>query len=1060
MIENIESGQEEYLLKNGFPAWNNNPEVFEINREAAHSTLIPYRQLLEFFAEEDKNNEAASFYSLNGKWKFNFSENPAGREKKFYQKDYNSDSWAEIMVPGHWQLQGYDYPQYTNINYPWEERENIEAPFAPTEYNPVGSYLKTFELPEGWEDSPVYISFQGVESAFYIWLNGEFVGYSEDSFTPAEFNLGPYLKKGENKIAVEVYRWSDASWLEDQDFWRLSGIFRDVYLYKASDIRIRDYFVRTDFDSDYRDALLKVEIEIATYNNHYPEDLQFELQLYDQNNKAILNKKQPQTLSGLKQQDLKFNFEFQVKNPLKWSAEKPNLYRLKIIIKDSAKEILDQVECQIGFREFKIEAGIMKLNGKTIVFKGVNRHDFDCQKGRAVNYEDMLADIKLMKRNNINAVRSSHYPNSPLWYELCDQYGLYVIDEMNLETHGTWALEDADPEDAIPGSKEEWTEAVLDRANSMFQRDKNHPSILIWSLGNESYGGNNFFELHKFFKNTDPNRVVHYEGVFNQREFDSVSDIESQMYTSIEDIKKYAESEPEKPFLLCEYSHAMGNSLGNLDKYWELFDQYEFLQGGFIWDWIDQGILTENEAGNLYFAYGGDFGEKPNDGNFCGNGLLFSDRSASPKLFEAKKCYQNIKIEAQDLAAAKIKISNEFLFTNLKEYDFCWQIDKNGQIYEAGKLEIELEAEKNNCFNIPYQIENFTEAGEYILTISFLLKNDNDWAKKGHKIAFEQFKLLDIKADPKLLESDLDVLTADFDQFEFSDKKESELSLRKSEGDLLVKGLDFKISFNRVSGELYSYLYQGREFLKEAVKPVFWRAVTDNDKGNKLSERLAVWKHCGRNKKLVFKQFQTGEKVELTFHYLLPEVNSSLLILNYQINKNGEIKVDYTFEAAQRLPEIPLIGLNFQVSSDFKKLSWYGRGPQENYWDRSWGAKVGIYNSTVAEQLTPYLRPQESGNKTGVRWFKLSEQSEKTVLKVRAEKEIEMKVLPYTTEEITEADHYYQLPESDKVVVEVNYLQMGVGGDDSWQAKTHPEYTIYPNRIYSYSFTLSVDVDL
>ena len=527
---------------NGYPEWNNNPEIFQLNRNDAHATLMPYLTVEE--ALEGERTSSAFYHSLNGNWKFAFAENPDKRIPNFYESNFDCSLWETIKVPAHWQLQGYDYPQYTNVRYPWEGNEDIQPPFAPTKYNPVGQYVQMVKVPESWKGTPIYISFQGVESAFYVWLNGHFVGYSEDTFTPAEFDLTPYLIDGENKLAVEVYRWSDASWLEDQDFWRMSGIFRDVYLYSTPNVHINDFFVITELDDKYKHANLKIQANISNYYQEKVNNLTFQATLYDNDKQEVLEKPIEYALDINNIGSINISTTTLVENPLKWSAEHPNLYTLVISLIDENGTIIETESSKIGFRTFELKDGLMKINGKRIVFKGVNRHEFAADKGRAVDYEDMVHDIKLMKQHNINAVRTSHYPNHPLWYELCDEYGLYVIDETNLETHGSWGYGQNGEGDAIPGSKPEWTENVLDRCNSMFQRDKNHPSVIIWSLGNESFGGENFIKMHDYLREKDPTRIVHYEGIFHFRESEAASDIESTMYISPDGVEKYCKMHP------------------------------------------------------------------------------------------------------------------------------------------------------------------------------------------------------------------------------------------------------------------------------------------------------------------------------------------------------------------------------------------------------------------------------------------------------------------------------------------------------------------------------------
>jgi beta-galactosidase len=1022
--------------KNGYPEWNNNPGIFQLNRMEAHADLMPYNTVEE--AMTDNKFQSEFYISLNGNWKFSFAENPDKRIKNFYEKDFDSSNWKEVRVPGHWQLQGYDYPQYTNVRYPWDGNEDIKSPYAPTEYNPVGAYVRNFSIPREWADKPVYISFQGVESAFYVWVNGDLVGYSEDTFTPAEFDLTPYLIKGENKLAVEVYRWCDASWLEDQDFWRLSGIFRDVYLYSTPGAHIYDFSVVTELDEKYENANLKIKAKLVNYYEKNIDKLTVEGMVYNKSGEPVLS--EPIYMNAIMNTENSTLVEGKrfISNPLKWSAEHPNLYTLVLCLKNENGEILETEGCRVGFRKFEIKNGLMKINGKRIVFKGTNRHEFNCEKGRAVDFSDMLQDIKLMKKFNINAVRTSHYPNNPLWYKLCDEYGIYVIDETNLETHGTWKIDQKEEGETVPGSKPEWTENVLDRCNSMLQRDKNHPSIIIWSLGNESWGGENFIKMHDYLKEADPTRIIHYEGIYHTRQYEAASDIESQMYSKVEVVEDYVLRNGKKPFILCEYSHAMGNSNGNLFKYCELFDKYSGLQGGFIWDWIDQAIKTKNPEGLEYLAYGGDFGESPNDGNFCGNGIIFADRAITPKIYEVKKCYQNVSFEAEDLREGKIKIRNKFLFTNLNEFLLVCEIHKNGDVVARGTQTIDIEPESSESIKLDYKLPaKELNSDEFTLTISLQLKEDSTWAEKNHEIAFEQFIL---PAKGRMIEK--------FNNNSLEIKVEDKVEI------LIAKGKDFEISFNKEKGELSSYLYKGTELLKQSPVPSFWRAYTDNDNGNKLQNRCETWREAGEEKNLNELEININSNfLEFKTVFEMPTTNSSICTVTYVVHGDGSIEVTEGLVPGNRLAEIPQIGMMLAMDKEFENMSWYGRGPHENYWDRATGAKLGLYKGKIKDQFVPYLRPQECGNKTDVRWATITN-NEGIGLRITGMPSIEINALPYTPEELEESDHVFKLPESDKVVVRINYKQMGVGGDDSWGAKTHPEFTLYSNRNYSFSYTI------
>lgn len=1025
---------------NGYPEWNNNPEIFELNRMKAHATLMPFDSVEE--AIRGDRAASRSTVSLNGMWKFAFAENPAQRIANFYEADYDHADWAEIQVPAHWQLQGYDYPQYTNIRYPWEASEALVQPFAPTKYNPVGSYARTFTVPQGWEGQPVFISFQGVESAFYVWLNGELVGYSEDTFTPAEFDLTPYLRAGENKLAVEVYRWCDASWLEDQDFWRMSGIFRDVFLYTTPQAHVYDFFATTELDDDYQDAELKVRATILNYFERELGIVTLEAQLYDGASQPLLA--QPLTVNatfGASIPELDVEAAARVTNPLKWSAEQPNLYTLVIALKDAEGRLIETVSTRVGFRKFEIKDKLMLINGKRIVFKGVNRHEFSCDTGRALAYEDMLTDVKLMKQYNVNAVRTSHYPNQPVWYELCNEYGLYVIDETNLETHGSWdyGQQTMLPKN-VPGSDPKWTANVLDRANSMLQRDKNHPSILIWSLGNEAFGGDNFIKMHDFLREADPSRIVHYEGVFNWRASEAASDVESHMYSSPATLAEYgSNANSTKPFILCEYAHSMGNSTGGLHLYTELFDRLPLLQGGFIWDWVDQAIRTKNAEGETYLAYGGDFGEQPNDGNFCGNGLIFADRSISPKLLEVKQCYQNVTIAAVDLGQGVISILNKYLFTDLSAFALRWTLAIDG--VETAQGVHGLKAAPGETEEVALALPTLAaKEGEAVLTVTLHMLQSQEWAEAGHEVASQQFILPLAKQETGVI-GRAERLQGDFEVAEDSDA-------------LRITGEGFSAAIDQRNGSLVSYLVNGKELLAGALAPNFWRAYTDNDRGNKHHERCATWRHAGEERTLRSLTWETlTDRVIVRVAWTLPTTAESRCFATYAILSNGAIEVGMELLPGEGLPEIPEIGMMLTMDGAFDTLAWYGKGPQESYWDRQHGAKIGRYEGKVADQFVPYLRPQECGNKVEVRSAAITD-ADGTALAISAELPFELNALPYTPFELEAHDHVYKLPVTNRTVVRINHKQSGVGGDNSWGATAHPQYLLHANKSYSYRFTL------
>nr|WP_154982742.1 glycoside hydrolase family 2 TIM barrel-domain containing protein [Paenibacillus xylanexedens] len=1032
---------------NGYPEWNNNPETFQVNRLPAHANMVAFPTI-----EEALSNEFTSspwYQTLNGSWKFSFAETPEQRITSFYEAGYDASNWDEIAVPSNWQLQGYDYPHYTNMTYPWVEREpELKPPFAPATYNPVGSYIRTFTVPADWKDRPVLLHFEGVESAFYVWVNGELVGYSEDTFTPAEFDITAYLTEGENKLAVEVYRWCDASWLENQDFWRLSGIFRGVYLHSPSPVQIADFFVRTELDDAFKNAELQLDVKLFNHNAGQPVNgLTVQAQLYDAEQKLVLDQPLAAEVSFTNEEEITLHLSTSVVNPLLWSAETPNLYTLVLSIQNTSGETVEAVRTRVGFRRFEIKDGLMKINGKRIVFKGVNRHEFSPDSGRAIGREDMIRDIELMKAYNVNAVRTSHYPNQTLWYELCDEYGLYVIDETNLETHGTWYYGQKEMnDDNIPASKPEWRDNVIDRCNSMFQRDKNHASIIIWSLGNESFGGDNFIAMYDYLKQADPTRLVHYEGTYHYRPTDSASDIESTMYISPNDIEQYARMKGDKkPYIICEYSHAMGNSCGGLHLYWEMFDKYEILQGAFIWDWVDQSIRTKTADGIEYLAYGGDFGESPHDGNFCGNGLILADKTVTPKLEEVKKCYQNVRMQALNLQTGLVRITNHFLFTDLNEYALAWTLSHNGLSVEKGHLDIAAQPGESVEVHIPYTPSSdlYTEA---VLTVSLETKKATKWAEAGHEIGWEQFVV-----SPRLRAIQQPVAGA-------SDALQVE---ELQVGGLKVNAGEVSISFSSVTGALTSYQINSQEQLLAPARANFWRAMTDNDLGNKLNERAAFWRDAHATKKLIrFEHHTDAQGCHVTTDYTWDASPGSTLSITYHIKPNSELEISQTLVSGAGLPELPEFGMLFELKDSLDTISWYGRGPHDNYIDRQSSARLGYYTGAVRDQFVPYLKPQECGNKTDVRFAEITSAVGEDAAKgsiglhFEANAPFEINALPWSPEELEANDHVYKLPVSSHTIARINYMQMGVGGDDSWSARTHPEYTLQANRPYHFTFTV------
>jgi beta-galactosidase len=932
--------------------------------------------------------------------------------------------WGNIIVPGNWEIQGYDHPIYTNVTYPWTGVESPSPPNAPTIYNPVGSYRREFTLPLSWTGRKVFLSFQGVSSAFYVWINGDYVGYSEDSFTPKDFDISNYVRQGNNNISVQVFRWSDGSWLEDQDMIRLSGIFRNVYLFSTPSVHIKDFHYVTDFDVSYSNSTLTVKSDIIDLSLSSPSGYSAEAELYNSEGGQVTSL-QLGLVSFDSGNETELTQSTTVSNPLKWSAEYPNLYTLVLILKDPGNNIVETESCKLGFRKFELSGGQMKLNGEPVLFKGVDRHEIDPDKGKTMPYDRMVQDITILKKFNINAVRTSHYPNDPRWLELCDKYGIYLIDETNLETHGVRNI--------VPASDPQWTSACIDRVRSMVERDKNHPSVLIWSMGNEAGSGSNFQAMSYWVHQNDPTRLVHYEG-YNQ-----VADINSAMYSSVESVEQYGASGNGKPFILCEYAHAMGNSVGNLYQYWDVIEKYPNLHGAFIWDFVDQGL--RNSSGG--FSYGGDWGDNPNDGDFCANGIVSADRTLQPEIYEVKKVYQNIKIDTADLLKGEINIKNEYLFTNLNSFTAGWQLKEDNRIIKSGLLtsdDLNIPPLTNKTVAVDFGIPALKPGSEYWLDVSFKLAKDEIWAGKSYEIASAQFKVPFSVPTPPLVD------TMAVPALEFADSGDS----------IIINNANLKLVFDKNTGTITEYKYDDVSLFSSGPVPNFWRAPNSNDRGNGMPDRCAAWRNASLNRAVTgisSKQISVNHiQVIVNFYYPTSAASTGSII--YDINGDGNIIVSYTLvPGSSELPEIPEIGMLCKIPAEFSNVTWYGRGPHENYWDRKTASYIDEYKTTVDSMFVSYIRPQETGNRTDVRWIALTNSSGVGLMAVGAPV-IEFNALQYTPWELESKTHPYELTKSSSIVLRLNYHQMGVGGDNSWGAKPHPEFTLYSNKVYTYHFRL------
>jgi beta-galactosidase len=1006
-----------------------NPAITSIGKEPPCAVRF-------FYADSSsaiRGNPAESPYwrSLNGEWKFHWVPRPADRPADFYQTAFDDSSWKTIPVPSNMEIQGYGVPIYTNIPYPWVK---VDPPHIPADNNPVGSYRTRFTLPESWKGRQVFLRFDGVASAFYVWVNGEKVGFSKDSRTTAEFNITKHLKPGENLLAVEVYRWSDGSYLEDQDFWRLSGIFRDVALLSTADPDIRDVEVHTDLDGQYRDADLRIRVKLRNFSDR-PQAATVEIALRDARQGQVFEpvSREVQLDAG---RETDVELAARVSNPDKWSTESPNLYTLLVTLEDPAGNVVEVVPCNVGFRKVEIKDGELLVNGRAILIKGVNRHEHDPDRGQAITPDSMVRDIVLMKQNNINAVRTCHYPDQPVWYDLCDRYGIYLIDEANIESHGMGY-----------GAKSlaknpDWAAAHMDRTVRMVERDKNHPSVIIWSLGNEAGFGPNFVATSKWIKQRDPSRPVHYE----RAGMDPATDIVCPMYPDPSELAKYASKPQSRPFIMCEYAHAMGNSTGNLWKYWELIYAKKHLQGGFIWDWVDQGLrqpqgrkpgalFTPVKAGDkTFWAYGGDFGPPgtPSDDNFCCNGLVSPDRVPHPALYQVKKVYQYVHARPVDLNLARgdIEIKNWYDFTNLQDIVGChWEIRAEDRVLQSGDVaDLSLAPRESRVVHIPFEPIAPEPGVEYFLDLSFRLKEDKPWAKRGDEIAWEQFKLPVAAAAPTLK---LEKMPA--------------VQLVQDAASVTISAADSTWTLDRKTGLLGSWKYKGTELVRDPLRPHFWRAPTDNDRGNNMAKRLGIWRHAGRDWSVRDVAVTTvgPQEARITIAADLPAVQSGY-VMRYRFFGSGDVVVEGRFTPGRKdLPELPRFGMQMALAPGFETITWFGKGPQETYCDRD-DARVGFYSGSVADQFfADYTEPGESGNKVDVRWAALTNKDGIGLLAVGLPR-LSVNALPFTTDDLQGPKHAFEIPRRDFVTLNLDLRQMGVGGDDSWGAVPHEEYRIKP----------------
>lgn len=1033
-----------------------NPAVFAVNKLPPRATFYRF-DTPEAARDATRVNggryDSPYVKSLSGDWRFKYVGNVDERPTDFYEAGFDDSGWDTIPVPSNWELQGHGQPIYTNMVYPFDKNPPL---IAGRNGNPVGSYRTKFTVPAEWRGRTVEVCFDGVESAFYLWCNGKKVGYSQDSRTPARFDLTPFLKpSSDNVLAVQVFRWSDGSYLEDQDFWRLSGIFRDVYLegLPASSMggwidgspksRLADLELVTELDDSYADGVLRVTADVTT-PAHAMQSVELIVDLYAPNGEHVAMNfaKSGEPISQKSGIDQKLKVEIPVESPSLWTAETPSLYRMVAqlhgISGNGVSRIIEATAFNVGFRKVEIKDGVLLVNGKYVYMNGVNRHEHHPRTGHYITRESMIEDILLMKRHNVNAVRTCHYPDCPEWYDLCDEYGLYVVDEANIESHGMGYGRES------LAKQPEWGPAHLDRTKNLVERDKNHPSVVIWSLGNEAGNGVNFMANYDWIKQRDPSRPVQYEQAYYN---DRNTDIRCPMYDSIDRMVEYAEGrmqgvKADRPLIQCEYAHAMGNSVGNLKEYWDAIRSHRQLQGGFIWEWVEHGLYKKIDGGDCdggdceFVAYGGDFGDQPNDGNFCCDGLIQTDRTPNPHLHEVKKVYQRIETTHDATKLGVLTVKNGYDHQSLEGIELVWKIEVDGEAMKRGVAKLPaLAAGESGEVKLPIVAPPALPAQEAVLTVSYRLKDDALWADAGHEVAWEQFAIT-----PKMVPNypgKFDDVVLDFDD---------------DDDIATLTGADTIVRVNRKTGFIESVKYEGDELLASPIMPCYWRAPIDNDNGNKMPERLGYWKNYAKERRLI-KCFGIGHDglafVTVQFGNDSGSVSESL---RYTLYPNGDLLVGHGIVAEGSLPDLPRVGLVVEVPKSLATATWFGRGPHENMWDRKTGAAIGRYSAPADSLTHGYTRPQETGQRCDVRWLALTSDTDRGLI-IAGSPVFEFAVRPYTDEALEAAKHPHEIAPGENLTLHLDHHQMGVGGDNSWGAWTHPQYRL-PAGEYEHTVTL------
>lgn len=1001
-----------------------NPRVFQINRETPRATFLPYAD--EATAVEDNYAKSPYYELLSGTWKFHWVPKPDDRPLDFYRETYDDSKWKEIQVPSNWELKGYGIPIYTNIEYP----HGLHAPFIPHNDNPVGSYRRTFEVPASWDGRRIYLHFASGTSAMYVWVNGQKVGYSEVTKSPAEFDITKYARRGKNILAVEVYRWSDGSYLEDQDFWRLSGIDNDVYLYSTEQVRIADFFVHPDLDAAYKNGLLSVDVKLKNFQSTALKNQVIEISLLDSNHKIFTQTSKV----GIPANDsLKTVITKNVTAPKLWTAETPNLYTLLLTLKNEKGDLIETTSCKIGFRKIEIKDGQLLVNGQHILLKGTNIHEIDQFEGQHVGMELMMKDIRLMKQNNLNAVRMSHYPHCIDWYKLCDKYGLYVVDEANLESHGFGYGKEN------PAYHEEWFEAHKNREYLLVERDKNHPSVIIWSMGNECSNGTVYQDIYKWIKQRDPSRPVQFE----QAGQSNNTDIVCPMYPDIKYMKNYASKPQTRPYIMCEYAHAMGNSTGNFQEYWDIIESSKHMQGGFIWDWVDQGLYNKDENGKMYWGFGGDFGSERyhNDENFCCNGLVAPDRTPHAGLFEVKKTYQYIQFRAKNIDNGFITVKNMYDFTNLNNFNYKWELIKNGKKEAEGKFDLDVSPKAEKEFKISHPALQYAPGTEYFLNIYAYTNKGDDMIPAGFEVAREQFAY------------------SGNNYFIPATKGTAKPIVTAQNNMIKIEAGKVTLSFNKQRGTLDSYVVNEKNLIQQGPEINFWRGPTDNDFGNGMERKSNIWRNAGEAKRV--KDVQVKEEdseVSIAVHYVLTDIASEYT-LNYTVNSSGALKIEAEYHAGtNELPEMPRFGMLLTLPLEMDNFSYYGRGPWENYSDRKFSSFIGEYGFKVSGQEMPFVRPQEFGNRTDVRWLTLTNSNGQGI-RVDGLQPLSISALNNRPEDFDPGmtkknQHPKDVFKRFNVTLAVDLAQRGLGGDNSWGQLPHQQYRLL-DKSYKYGYVIS-----